>query len=339
MIQKIQIKNYQTHSKFQLNLDPHITTIVGPSDVGKSAVIRALRWVCLNRPLGNHFIKDGTESCAVRVLVGDKEVVRKKGKHNTYTLEGIKYKAFGNSVPSPVENVLNIGDINFQGQHDSSFWFALSAGDVARQLNKIIDLDIIDKSMGFIASELRRNKTLVEVTENKTKQTKDKLDTLDFVEELTDDFDGICALEEKLDLITKEISGLKSVVDKTKQLEEDKESSEELVKNFWTIEELAIISVETSNKYSKLSNTTEELKELEEVVSSKSPDIEQLEKACVAALDTEEIVEDLRKTVSPIAHHMNQIHMHKAKAKELSDKLLTITKGICPICGNELKEI
>ena len=56
MIKQINIKNFQSHKSTQLKLDPGVNVIVGSSDSGKTAIIRAYLWVVDNRPLGNAFV-------------------------------------------------------------------------------------------------------------------------------------------------------------------------------------------------------------------------------------------------------------------------------------------
>lgn len=55
---KLRIQNFQAHKDTTIEFDC-ITTIVGPSDIGKSAVLRALKWVAKNEPKGTSFVRDG----------------------------------------------------------------------------------------------------------------------------------------------------------------------------------------------------------------------------------------------------------------------------------------
>ena len=52
MIKEINIKNFQSHDNTNLILDSGVNVIVGSSDSGKSAIIRALRWVTSCVPRG-----------------------------------------------------------------------------------------------------------------------------------------------------------------------------------------------------------------------------------------------------------------------------------------------
>lgn len=148
MFTKLTIKNFQAHQKLALDLDPGVTSIVGASDRGKSAVIRALRWLATNRPAGQEFIRDGGKQAEVNLSVDGRCITRQRSKSkNDYFLDDEVYKAFGNEPPEDITTLLNLDEINFQGQHDSPFWFTETAGEVSRQLNRIVDLEIIDSTL------------------------------------------------------------------------------------------------------------------------------------------------------------------------------------------------
>lgn len=43
-IQEVTIEGYQSHTNSTFRLSPGLTVITGPSDAGKTAIIRALRY-------------------------------------------------------------------------------------------------------------------------------------------------------------------------------------------------------------------------------------------------------------------------------------------------------
>ena len=53
MIQSLALKNFQSHKDTLIKFDPGVNVIVGSTDSGKSAIIRALRWLVWNRPIGD----------------------------------------------------------------------------------------------------------------------------------------------------------------------------------------------------------------------------------------------------------------------------------------------
>ncbi len=164
-LESLKLVNFQCHSKLEIEFDPHVTTIVGPNDVGKSAILRALRWICLNRPAGEEFRKWDTRNTIIRLTVDGHIIKRKRGNStNTYSLDGSVYKAFGTDVPSKITTLLNLSENNFQNQLEPAFWFSEVPSQVAKNLNKIINLGVIDDALEYIAKETRRAKSVVEVS-------------------------------------------------------------------------------------------------------------------------------------------------------------------------------
>lgn len=148
MIQSIYIRNFQTHSKLDLDLHHGVNAIVGPSDAGKSAVIRALYWLCFNEPSGEEYRKHGTEQTTVKVVLADgTEVERGRGKKNYYRVNGEKFEGFGRKVPQEVTNALNIPSSNFARQMDPPFLLSESPTQVAKRLNDIANLDKIEPTI------------------------------------------------------------------------------------------------------------------------------------------------------------------------------------------------
>lgn len=142
-----------------MKFDPRITVLMGENDVGKSAIVRALSWVMFNRPRGTDHIRHGTERCSVTLRTKSHKITRTRSKsENSYTLDGKKFKAFGNEVPKEIQRVLKVSDLNVQEQIDSPLWFTLSPGEVAKRLNSVVDLSVIDSTLSNLATGIRRAK-------------------------------------------------------------------------------------------------------------------------------------------------------------------------------------
>lgn len=172
---KLILRNFQRHRKLVLSLSPQVTTIIGDTDAGKSAVLRALRWACRNKPNGTDFVRHGQKRCRVTIQAGEHKVERERGTDNRYLLDGVELKAFGTDVPTPVSKVLRLTDINFQLQHDSPFWFTLSPGELAQRLNEIVNLSKIDTFHKRIRAGQNKAKTEVEVRRESCRKLKAEL--------------------------------------------------------------------------------------------------------------------------------------------------------------------
>lgn len=186
MITTITLVNFQRHHRLTIDLS-RVLTITGDTDKGKSSILRALRWVTLNQFPGpaNELVRWNKKAAKVTLKFGKHTVTRKKGKGvNTYSLDGKVYKAFGaGKVPDPIADVLKLTEANFQMQLDPHMWFSQSAGEVSRQLNQIINLNQIDDSLSYLASELRKAKTEVELTRKRSKAAWEQVKELSWVKQ------------------------------------------------------------------------------------------------------------------------------------------------------------
>lgn len=172
MLTRAVFRDFQPHKKVIIDFDL-ITVIVGSSDKGKSALMRALGWVFTNEPQGDKFVRWGQKFTSVLVDVDGHTVGRKRGAGaNKYTLDGEEFVAFGTAVPEPIAKLLAITPTNIQEQLDSPFWFMLSPGQVSRELNAIINLDVIDGTLSALAQEVRKAKSVVDVTETRLLEAK-----------------------------------------------------------------------------------------------------------------------------------------------------------------------
>lgn len=152
MIEELLLENFQAHKKLRLRLGPGVTTLTGPSDRGKSSVVRALRWLCHNEPRGTGFVRQGAGGARVTLTIDGRKVSRSNVGHNLYTLDGKEFAAFGSAVPPEVAALLSITPLNFQRQHDAPLWFSLGAGAVSRELNAVVNLALIDSTLSNLAS-------------------------------------------------------------------------------------------------------------------------------------------------------------------------------------------
>ena len=126
MLERLRLKNFQRHDHLKVKPGVQITAIIGDSDVGKSSICRALRWLALNKPRGSGFIRWGEKDCSVKVRIDGVDIERvKDSSGNRYIVGGKEYKAIGYDVPPDVASLLALGPENFDQQHDSPFGLTL----------------------------------------------------------------------------------------------------------------------------------------------------------------------------------------------------------------------
>lgn len=173
MLQTIQIHNFQSHENSQLDLSPGINTLVGDSDCGKSAVMRAILWAITNSPQGDAYVSDWTKTpkgkqmagAATYVAIdtnpqkdrGKFSVVRKRSpEFNGYEVfdgsDNTQFEALRTDVPREVSQCFNIGPVNIQRQMDPPFLIASTPGEAARFINQLVNLTDIDEAQTEINS-------------------------------------------------------------------------------------------------------------------------------------------------------------------------------------------
>tara|TARA_R110002020_G_scaffold12409_6_gene45493 strand:+ start:3559 stop:4446 length:888 start_codon:yes stop_codon:yes gene_type:complete len=270
MLSRLRIKNFQKHEKIDVEFSPSVTTIVGPSDSGKSALIRAIRWVLFNKPSGTEFIRDGEEKCSVRLETENHKITRIRGKENTYKLDGETFRAFGNDVPPAIQDVARIGPINFQGQHDSPFWLSESAGQVSRNLNQIVNLGIIDSALSNTASILKKAKWESESTRKAFNEAKEKRSALAWATEANNELGAIEASEVALEAKTEAQNRLSALVEDVGKYTEATKDAKSLLSEISALKKLTEKILDHDNKSEELTNAIENVEEHETKLKEKT---------------------------------------------------------------------
>lgn len=172
-INSITITNFQSHENTRLDFEKGLNVITGPSDQGKSAVIRAIKWVLYNEPRGTEFIRHGTSGAKVSIeLSNGYTVIRERSKSkNRYTVlkpdgSEINLQGFGNEVPEEVIKAHRIpkvlldndknSSLNIADQLEGPFLLSESGAVRAKAIGRLTGLHIIDRAIRGCIIDLRR---------------------------------------------------------------------------------------------------------------------------------------------------------------------------------------
>jgi len=336
-ISKLQITNFQKHENLRVDFDPKITAIVGPSDTGKSAIIRALRWVISNRPLGEQFIRWGSKKAEVKARINEKTIRRRRGGgENVYELGDKKFEAFGNNVPPEIGKSINLADANIQLQHEFPFWMSLSSWEFAKELNKITNLEIIDEVTSKIASIIRQLNAEKDVVQQRLEVQKEKKDSLKFVvivdrelKALEDLQTAFSEKQEKIDNLSKLLDNLyllnRGIITKrSKKLQLD------------GIIEQGEKVISLRKKYNQLRDLVDCIEELAKKANKKAPDISKLEELKSAWVVLKEkivkLIDEIREAKAGESCHTRLV----AELKKSKETFERESGGVCPLCGNSL---
>lgn len=172
-ITQVTIKGFQSHINSTFKLAPGLTVITGPSDAGKTAVIRGIRWVAFNEPQGEGFlftvrnnageIEKQAEFAEVTIEFDNGVSItktRRKGKTS------YKHSAFAEpwekaEVPQEIKEALGLykqsyGEnfetcLNFAYQLEAPFILSETPSVGAKILGKLAGTEVVDKAIAAIS--------------------------------------------------------------------------------------------------------------------------------------------------------------------------------------------
>ena len=263
MINSIELTNFQSHRHTIIHFSPGLTVISGSSDKGKSAsTLRPLRWVREGRPLGESIKNwDSEEGDTVRVeITTDKACIVKErtdGKAKNILNGGKPFEAVKQDVPEEIINALGLSDINIQMQHDKFFLLDESPGEVAKKLNEMVGLDVIDRLYKFLNGRITDAKRSIDEETNRCNTLSVQVSALDYLDELEDQIEKLDALIKKKDSLLAVCSSIEELIGNVKNC---REKMEPLQKNISYEDWLIALCV-------KISSYLEKKKEHEKAIS------------------------------------------------------------------------
>ncbi len=347
MISSVEIQNFQSHVHTEMEFHPGVNIIVGSSDSGKTAIIRALRWAVWNRPSGESFRSNwGGETCAVITTKGG-IVVRSKDKIDRYILvlggeNDTEFKAFGTSVPEEISKFLNINEINLQQQLDSPFLLSESPGIVAQHFNKVAKLDKIDKSTQYIQGQIREVTSNIKYYEEEVIRFKTDLKKYEYLDKAEKDLEklekldhryvGMLRRRTKLETLISNIKDTKINIKQESKILAFESQINQLIN---TIDELAEQKTQR-NKLSKLISSIKETKEnllqggLIIIYESKVNNILTL---CEEKDSVEKERKQLFKALQNLLNTRRYIKEAIEQKAELQEKFEKVFPLECPLCG------
>ncbi len=336
MITKIEIKNFQSHKNTVLEFDKGVNVICGESDNGKSAVIRAIRWVVENQPQGTEKInsnwnEDFKEPLSVKLYTekGYVERIRDK-KRNGYNIckngeEEIVFDAIGKGVPKEVIDFLNVSDVNFQFQLDPPYLLTKSAGEASKYLNEIVHLDSIDKIMSIADSDKRQLSSEQKIVETDIKKLEEELKNTEWVDEADNLYIRTKKLNGMVDNISVQVSELYGSINNYETLESSKMDLTEHNNLIKQIEDIVIPDVteleDSISNYDLYGGQIVDLREIKEICS----EIDSI------------IIKDDKELEDSISEY-ERLSGEVLQLSEEQQKLESQLPDICPYCHSPIKK-
>ncbi len=217
----VDAKNFQSLKDVTLPVEG-LTVVVGDSNTGKSALLRAVSSVLFNRS-GGYFVRRGEAMAEVALtgLPGGLDVAWEKGKKpGVYTVNGDRFEKVGKGTPAPVEALyhdVELPDASLRpqlaAQQDGLFLLHETGSVMVDALAAASQLDLYGDAIRLCVDDVRTAKTRV-------KMLTEQVDALAGVEDVCTMADAWVAAVEPLAARLQEVEALKGRVQEAIKLVE-----------------------------------------------------------------------------------------------------------------------
>ena len=368
---KVTIENFQSISKGELEFTQGINIIVGQSNSGKSAILRAVKGAVLNTSGSQKYIKNGTKGFKVGIeYQGNSIEWSRTSRSPEYVINGEKYAKTGSSnlldflVNSGFTLDENKSLMNVESELELPFPFDKSNSELFKLFEKnifcISDSTAITK---LIKSDEEETASRKDNAEYELTRLQDKLTAIEELEKEVDlnwlvskrgELANLASDKEKLLLDIQNLHGIISLgkvigkgVPHLSQLP-DLQDYISLSKDIETVEQIrgvgnilsqSVPTVSTPtvsvSEFIELKNDIKELEKAGKVISILSP----LEAPLTIGIGDE--YTSLRNDINTLSRLREQAQMiqNNIKEKRQEIQLLEDKKSkfkVCPLCGGSL---
>ena len=340
-VQSLEITNFQAHKRLDIKFSDTITTITGESDRGKSAILRALIWLATNRPTGDDFIRYGAKECLVKAVVDGHTIERVKGKkNNSYILDGVEYKALKTDVPEDVCKVLNVHKNNIQQQFDPIFWFSQTPGEVGKNLNQIVNLEIIDNVMYELQSKSKNAKAEIGVLDSLIAEQEEQLQNEELVNKICEMTERIEKFQEQHWQNESKIAKLEEALHRAESLVDKLDHARSWQELYERLDSLFKEFITNNNSIRELETCINQIESINGMIN-KAELPPQLMELVNRTIQEDNRPQDMRKQwkelfniVDDIEDTQKDLDKRNKEYKQTKDKLdQIIENNICPLCG------
>ena len=344
-IKSISLKNFQGHTNSKITLDPNVTALIGESDAGKSSIIRAIKWITTNRPLGTVFKNyNATARDPFSTYLEFDDGVKIGLDKKDYVINGKTITKFGTTVPYEVEDTIALNDLNIQSQHDKYFLLQDTSGNVAKRLNELVSLDIIDFVLKNVNSDIRSSNKETEDFKDRVSNTKDAIDVfkrLPHVEELVSSLESkidVCDADRNtLDVVQSIYTSIMLNKDKVKNIDEwlNIEDSVKKIMDLFTIRTEAKDSLTFVETSIETVHTYQERIKLCDHTITAEPKLEKILDTIKTHDNAQEEINGVSGLLSDLERNLEGLSALEIEIKDKKQKLidLLLSTKVCPFCG------
>lgn len=329
MLERLQLVNFQAHADTKIRFG-QVTTIVGATDIGKSSILRALRWVLLNKPTGINAIRTGAKAARVTLWIDGRRIRRgRSASKNTYQLDEEKYAAFKNEPPDTVRDFAQVTELNFQRQIDGPFWLDQAPGQISKNLNAIFDLAEIDTALAYLGSEKNEARVAAKVARLRAEAAVADAVGYAWVDGAADQLRGVIAARKAASAAKARRDGLAGLLSGLVGLSDTIKTSGSLATDAAALANLADKANAARCRADALADLIGRASAL---AKARTPDTAGLDAAYAAWIDAAGRRDGLAALRADYENKTIEVDRLERAAVSAEEALHSKTEGVCPIC-------
>jgi exonuclease SbcC len=361
MIKSLEITNFQSHKDSALEFSDGVNIIIGQSDSGKSAILRALRWCIWNRPSGDAIRSHWGGKTSTTIVTDEGWIIRSKDKEEEYQLQRnnkiLSFKAFRTDVPKEIQDALNITEVNLAQQLDQPFLLSDTAGEVASYFNKIARLDKIDTGTQNVNKEINELTSTIgkEATKDRPatglikqiKEAEEQLKKFVHLEKFEIDLEVLEEMDKQFTTKCSSYDKLGQLIEKVKGTEDDIEEESKILsfeKPLNNILNLIEKRDELKQTHKKLDNLWVEIN-LDQADLDKQSELIELEKPVNSILKLYENKKTLANSQNSLSKALSVINSTSIRLERENRNLIGLQEefdrempigSLCPLCNQKI---
>lgn len=267
-ITKLELNNFQSHENSTIEFDRGLNVILGNSDSGKTAILRAIKWALYNEPLGNYFIREGSKDVSVSVYFNTGAIVRRfrSASKNTYYLKKFNGKeftfdGFGIEVPKEIKEEIGMYKINLDNKETSilniseqlegPFLLNEKSSLRASAIGRLIGVNYVDDAL---RDTVRDNKTInsdIKSLYISKEELMEELKEFEYIDEYEIKLKKLSSINSKITKIQKKVETLNSLRNQYLNSKREIDNLNMTLKKYKYIDKLNDIYIKINSNVSK----------------------------------------------------------------------------------------
>jgi len=365
-IDRLEIINFQKHSKLNIDFVKGVNVICGASRTGKSCLRRSIDWVVNNKKI-DAVRKEGTKKTSVKIFFSDNIILEKvrSSSINRYILtvngKESEFNSIGKEIPQEIKDVINLNPIeidkesinlNIAEQITLPFLLDKPGSFRMKLFNLLTGNELQDKLLGAFNKSLLNVGRSVKSQDEIVEKSKDDLIEIEkernnyqkIVDSFKIHYERVKKLKERLDKLTK-------IQEELEINEEEIEIAKEQLKSIKTVNvEIFNQAIQKAKKLEKLESLRESLVSNEKEIKDIRAKIGEIRLTEVDFIPLQAKIERLNTLKSWIKDN-NALSQTKKETEialeeveiefegqETEYKRLLEESKICPTCNNPITE-